>query len=88
MQSDRVPDTRPQSLAPVVVPAVMFVTVLVVVVMLVVVPVPVPVVVAGLLVPHPPRMTRKTPCSTSTPAILARLQKPCRPKPLQRARWG
>jgi hypothetical protein len=42
------------------------------------------VIVAGLLVPHPPRMTRKTPCSTSTPAILALLQKPRTPNPLQR----
>jgi len=48
------------------------------------------VLVAGrvLLVPHLPRMTRKTPCSTSTPAIVALLQKPRRPKPLQRGRRG
>jgi energy-converting hydrogenase Eha subunit A len=55
----------------------MFVTVIVLVVVIVAV------VVAGLL--HLPRMTRKTPCSTSTPAIRALLQKPRRPKPLQRA---
>jgi energy-converting hydrogenase Eha subunit A len=55
----------------------MFVTVIVLVVVIVAV------VVAGLL--HLPRMTRKPPCSTSTPAIRALLQKPRRPKPLQRA---
>jgi hypothetical protein len=86
MQSDRVPDTRPRAPAPVSMSVVMFVTVIVLllVVMLVFVPVVVVVVVAGLL--HLPRMTRKTPCSTSTPAIRALLQKPRRPKPLQRVR--
>jgi hypothetical protein len=60
------------------------------VVMIVFVPVVVPMVVlvlvAGpvLVVPHLPRMTRKATCSTSTPAIVALLQKPRRPKPLQR----
>jgi hypothetical protein len=78
MQSDRVPDTCPQSSA--LVPVVMTVIVLVVMPVFV----PVAVVVASLL--HLPRMTRKTPCSTSTPAIRALLQKPRRPKPLQRVR--
>ena len=64
-------------------PVVMFVTVTVIVLVVMPVFVPVAVVVAGLL--HLPRMTRKTPCSTSTPAIRALLQKPRRPKPLQRA---
>jgi hypothetical protein len=85
MHSDRVPDTRPQAPAPMLMPVVMFV--IVPVVMPVIVFVIVFVIAAGrvLLVPHLPRMTRKAPCSTSTPAILARLQKPRRPKPLQRA---
>jgi hypothetical protein len=88
MQPDRVPDTRPQSLAPV--PVVMPVPVAMVMPVIMVVLVPVLVLVAGrvLLVPHFSRMTRKTLCSISTPAILARLQKPRRPKALQRARWG
>jgi len=80
MQSGCVPDTRPQSpvLVPVPVPVVVPVVVVVVVVVIVL--------VAGwvLLVPHLPRMTRKMPCSTSTPAIVALLQKPRRSKPLQR----
>jgi hypothetical protein len=63
---------------------VMFVTVIVLLLVVMLVFVPVVVVVAGLL--HLPRMTRKTPCSTSTPAIRALLQKPRRPKPLQRVR--
>jgi hypothetical protein len=51
----------------------------------VVMPVLVFVLVAGrLLIPHLPRMTRKALCSTSTPAILTRLQKPRRPRPQQR----
>jgi hypothetical protein len=90
MQPDRVPDACPQSPAPVLVSMValmvMFVTVILLVVMFVTMVVVV--VVAGVLVPHLPRMTWKTPCSISTPAILALLQKPRRPKPLQRARWG
>ena len=79
MQSDRVPGARPQSPAPVVVPVI----VLVPVVMFVFVFVFVTVFVAGrvLLVPHLSRMTRKTPCSTSTPAIVALLQKPRRSGP-------
>jgi hypothetical protein len=80
LQSGCVPDTRPQSLAPVLVvmPVVMPVVMFVLVIVLVL--------VAGrvLLVPHLPRMTRKMPCSTSTPAIVALLQKPRRSKPLQR----
>jgi hypothetical protein len=47
MQSDRVPDARPQSSARVLVPVVVVMFVVVVV----------PVLVAGLLVPHVPRMT-------------------------------
>jgi len=58
--------------------------------MIVFVPMVVPVLVAGpvLLVPHLSRMTRKTTCSTSTPAIVTLLQKPRRPKPLQRGHRG
>jgi hypothetical protein len=84
MQSDRVPDTRPRAPAPVSMSVVMFVTVIVLLLVVMLVFVVVVVVVAGLL--HLPRMTRKTPCSTSTPAIRALLQKPRRPKPLQRVR--
>ena len=84
MQSDRVPDMRPRAPAPVSMSVVMFVTVIVLLLVVMLVFVPVVMVVAGLL--HLPRMTRKTPCSTSTPAIRALLQKPRRPKPLQRVR--
>jgi hypothetical protein len=68
MQPGRVPDTRPQSPGRMVVPVP------------VVMPVVLIVFVAGrmLLVPHLPRMTRKTPCSISTPAIITLLQNPRR----------
>jgi cell division protein FtsN len=71
VQSDRVPDARPQSSA--LVPVVVLVPVFVLVAVLVA--------MAGLLVPHAHRMTRKTPCRTSTPAIATLLQKPRRPGP-------
>jgi hypothetical protein len=74
MPSGRVRDTRPQSQAPA--PLVVFVIMIVLVADRV------------LMVPHLPRMTRETPCSTSTPAMVALLQRPRRPKPFSRAAGG